>query len=154
MGSHSSTMCRRVMRLGAHESQEDDVAVEEPLEIRVDGQSIAILMRTPGHDLELTAGFLYTEGVLDGADDLVGLQHPTPLGEPSPNVVTARLAGGVPAHREALQNATRELYASSACGVCGKTAIDRVQLMAKAREPDWQLDEELISQLRDHVSIY
>ena len=147
MGSTNLTMQRRVMRPGAHKSEEDDVAVEEPLEIRVDDQTIAILMRTPGHDLELAAGFLYTEGVLDGADDLVGLHHPTPLGERSPNVVTARLAAGVPAHRDALRNATRELYANSACGVCGKVAIDRVQLMAKAREPDWHIDEQLVGQL-------
>jgi FdhD protein len=102
----------------------DPVAVEEPLEIRVEGRSIAVTLRTPGHDLELAAGFLFTEGVLDGADDLIAIAA---IG---PNAVDCRLAAGVEAHREALERATRELYATSACGICGKASLDRVNLLA------------------------
>ena len=54
---------------------EDEVAVEEPLELRVEGESLLVTMRTPGHDVELAAGLLYTEGVIDGADDLVAVAH-------------------------------------------------------------------------------
>ncbi|MEZ4319327.1 MAG: formate dehydrogenase accessory sulfurtransferase FdhD [Myxococcota bacterium] len=104
----------------------DAVAVEEPLEVRVEGRSVAVTMRTPGHDRELAAGFLLTEGVLDGADDLLALE---PIGTTG-NVVECRLAAGVDAHREALERATRELYATSSCGICGKASIDRIHILS------------------------
>ncbi|WP_371928661.1 formate dehydrogenase accessory sulfurtransferase FdhD, partial [Myxococcus vastator] len=56
-------------------AQEDDLAVEEPLEIRVSGESVATTMRTPGHDRELATGFLFAEGILQSVDDLGGLAH-------------------------------------------------------------------------------
>ena len=71
----------------------DELAVEEPLEIRVEQHSIAVTMRTPGHDRELAAGFLLTERIIEDADDLTGLGHL------SDNVVRATLAAGVDAHR-------------------------------------------------------
>jgi len=104
----------------------DHVAVEEPLEIRVEGRAVAITMRTPGDDLDLAAGFLYTEGVIDGPDDLVALRKVDVPGDVQGNTVDAVLAGGVEAHREALDRATRELYATSSCGICGKASIDRL----------------------------
>ncbi|MCB9673742.1 MAG: formate dehydrogenase accessory sulfurtransferase FdhD [Alphaproteobacteria bacterium] len=109
----------------------DAVAVEEPLEIRVHGRSVAVTMRTPGHDRELAAGFLLTEGIVDGPDDLAALE---PVGT-SGNVVDCVLSSGVDAHRDALERATRELYASSACGICGKTSIDRVRIVASCAVP-------------------
>lgn len=105
----------------------DVLAVEEPLEIRVEGRPLAITLRTPGHDLELAAGFLLTEGVIDGRDDLVALRHVDPPSDPRGNTVDAVLAGGVEAHRAALDRATRELYATSSCGLCGKASIDRLR---------------------------
>ena len=96
----------------------DQVAAEEPLEVRVEGRAAAITMRTPGHDLDLVAGFLLGEGVIDGIDDVRA------LAEVGPNVVDVRLAEGVPAARARL--ADRELYATSSCGVCGKASLDRL----------------------------
>jgi FdhD protein len=98
---------------------QDDVVVEEPLEIRVEGVPAAITMRTPGDDLDLAAGFLFTEGVIDGADDLAALAI---VGE---NTVDVRLAEGVPAARA--RSADRALYATSSCGICGKASIDRLR---------------------------
>jgi FdhD protein len=112
------------------------VAIEEPLEIRVEGQAVAVTMRTPGHDRELAAGFLLTEGVLEHADDLSALG---PIGA-SGNVVDVRLAAGVEAHRAALDRATRDLYATSSCGICGKASIDRVRIVARVPIPDLALD--------------
>ena len=99
------------------------------MEIQVEGVPMAVLMRTPGRDLDLAAGFLYTEGVIDGPDDLTALAH---VGAPGHdrNIVGVGLAGGVDAHRDAVDRATRELYATSSCGLCGKTAIDRLAVYA------------------------
>ncbi len=121
----SDTITRRtVQRWPSADASHDTVAVEEPLEIRIEGEPLAITMRTPGHDLELAAGFLFTEGVVDGADDLAA------MAEVALNTVDVVLAGGVAAHREALRRATREFYATSSCGMCGKASIDRIAVVA------------------------
>ena len=104
----------------------DQVAREEPLEIRIEGQSVAITMRTPGHDLELAAGFLLTEGVIDGPDDITAMAHIDSPANPQGNTVDTVLASGVPAARR--HAADRTLFASSSCGVCGKESIDRLLL--------------------------
>ncbi len=109
---------RRVSLRRAGRAHADQVVIEEPLELRVEGRSTAITMRTPGHDLDLAAGFLLGEGVIDGADDLRA------LAEVGTNVVDVRLAEGVPAARARL--ADREFYATSSCGVCGKASLDRL----------------------------
>lgn len=100
----------------------DVVAVEEPLELRVRGRSVAVLMRTPGHDRELTAGFLFTEGVLRRAEDLLDLLpcREQPDGQAG-NVVEAVLAPGVEVDFARL---TRHVFSSSSCGVCGTASLD------------------------------
>ena len=102
----------------------DHVAAEEPLEIRVEGRPLAVTMRTPGDDLDLAAGFLATEGVIDGPDDLTALAHVDDPLDPQGNTVDCVLAAGVPAARR--DRAQREFYASSSCGICGKATIDRI----------------------------
>ncbi|MCA9538794.1 MAG: formate dehydrogenase accessory sulfurtransferase FdhD [Myxococcales bacterium] len=119
----------RLLRDGV--DTEDLLAVEEPLEIRLDGRPLAVLMRTPGadpeEDLNLVAGFLATEGVIDGLDDLMALAHcPDPLRPDRSNVVLATLAPGVRAAADRFERARRDLYAASSCGLCGKASIDRV----------------------------
>ena len=81
----------------------DAVAREEPLEIRIEGRPVAITMRTPGHDLELAAGFLFTEGVIDGPDDLTAMAHVDDPATPEGNTVDTVLAAGVPAARRRLR---------------------------------------------------
>jgi len=108
--------------LGADEA--DVVAVEEPMELRVGDRSVAVLMRTPGHDRELAAGFLLTEGVIRSADDLLDIvlcreQDRGELG----NVVNVLLAPSVQVDFERL---TRHVFSSSSCGVCGKATLDAV----------------------------
>ena len=102
----------------------DELAVEEPLEVRVEGQSVAVTMRTPGHDLDLTTGFLLTEGVIDGIDDIRAMAHVDDPTAPKGNTVDTRLAAGIPPARA--RSADRAFYASSSCGLCGKATIDRV----------------------------
>lgn len=105
---------------------DDVIVVEEPLEIRVDDQPFVVTMRTPGADRELAAGFLYTEGIVDGRDDLTAVDH---LGGPGGhNTVSVRLAAGVQAHWAALKRAQREVVVTSACGLCGKSRLDQVEV--------------------------
>ena len=105
----------------------DFVAVEEPLEIRVDGDSFAVTMRTPGHDAELAAGFLFTEGVLRSRDDLRSVEQRRDLADYDPdNVVDVVLTDDAASRTDALEAAHRELTATSACGLCGKARIEAV----------------------------
>jgi FdhD protein len=136
---------RSVIRWPTSAPELDRLAVEEPLEIRVEDRPLAVTMRTPGDDLDLAAGFLLTEGVIEDLGDLVAL---APLaGDRSGNTVVARLAGGVEAHLEAVTRATREIYASSACGICGKTSLDRVRLTAPPLRERVEPDPEVIRAL-------
>jgi FdhD protein len=104
----------------------DTLAVEEPLEVRVDGTSVTVTMRTPGDDFDLALGNLITEGVLRDAGQVARLMHcldEDESGSPTYNVVDVSLAPGVVPD---LQRSARSSYQSSACGVCGKTSIDAI----------------------------
>ncbi len=106
----------------------DLVAVEDPLELRVEGRGVAVLMRTPGHDRELAAGFLFTENIIHHSDDIFEISEcqnppPAPEGQPSGNMVDILLRKGVNAN---LKQLTRHVFTSSSCGVCGKTTIESV----------------------------
>ncbi len=102
----------------------DAVVVEEPLELRVAGRSVAVVMRTPGHDRELAAGFLLTEGVIRRAEDVLDIVVCRDLPEgASGNVVDALLAPSVALDLDRL---TRHVFSSSSCGVCGKATLDSV----------------------------
>ena len=96
-----------------HDGTSDSVAVEEPLEIRVDGSPLAVTMRTPGHDEELALGFLYGEGLIDGPRN-AGLTE-----DFAANTVDVR----GPLAREPGE---RRFYTTSSCGVCGKGALEEV----------------------------
>jgi FdhD protein len=112
----------------------DALAVEEPLEIRLrthDGRTVSettvsVTMRTPGHDAELAAGFLYTEGVIAAAGDVAGV---TAAGD---NVAVVELRPGVAFDRDRLD---RHFYTTSSCGVCGKTSIRAVRVAQRHRLP-------------------
>ncbi|WP_454295191.1 formate dehydrogenase accessory sulfurtransferase FdhD [Salana multivorans] len=106
----------------------DTLAVEEPLEIRIEGRPLVVSMRTPGHDVELAAGFLYAEGIIRAADELRRAIHCGGAGtggsENTYNVLDVSLAptAAVPS----LEGPTRQFPATSSCGVCGKSSIEDV----------------------------
>lgn len=100
----------------------DEVADEEPLEIRVRGRSISVTMRTPGHDDELAAGFLLTEGLVSRREDVLQIQD-CDRNEYG-NVINVQLAPEVAVDFEHL---TRHVFASSSCGLCGKATIESVR---------------------------
>src|SRR4051812_36561818 len=115
---------RRWSEGGLHAEENDAVAVEEPMELRVADRSVAVLMRTPGHDRELAAGFLLTEGVIRSDEDVLDVvrcreQEGGDLG----NVVNVILA---PTLRVDFERLTRHVFSSSSCGVCGKATLDAV----------------------------
>jgi FdhD protein len=99
----------------------DLLAVEEPLEIRVQGEPLAVTMRTPGDDIDLAAGFLAAEGVISGPADVAGITMC------DPNVADVTLAEGVSLPAERLR---RNFVTTSACGVCGKDSIAAVRVRA------------------------
>lgn len=134
----------RVDASGVHQVS-DSVAREEPLEIRIEGRPVAITMRTPGHDLELAAGFLFTEGVIDGPDDLTALAHVDDPSAPEGNTVDTVLATGVPAARRGA--ADRVMFASSSCGVCGKATIDRLRQTAPPLSAPIDIDDHVLMSL-------
>ncbi len=134
---------------GGWTERHDQLATEEPLEVRLEGDPTAVLMRTPGHDLELVAGFLVTEGVVDGPDDLRALAHVDDPRDPQGNTVDVVLAEGVPAARR--DRARRELFASSSCGVCGKATLDQLLLRVPPIENRLEPDPHVLLALPDRL---
>jgi FdhD protein len=117
---------------------EDVLATEEPLEVRVEGRSIAVIMRTPGHDRELAAGFLLTEGVIKSAKDLFDITTcVAPAGAGKGNAVDVALAhpGAVD-----LERLTRHVFTSSSCGVCSQASIEAVMRRRKPLSDHFQID--------------
>jgi FdhD protein len=115
----------------------DRVAVEEPLEIRVGGEPLAVTMRTPGHDEELAVGFLHGEGLLAGP-----VAHVGPSADLAANVVEV---DAPLAHRPE----ARRFYTSSSCGVCGKGALDEVAVHADPAPPGPAVPRSLLAALPD-----
>src|SRR5205823_3098580 len=107
---------------------DDLVAVEAPLELRLDGRPLTVVMRTPGEDEELARGFLFTEGLIVALDDVQSMTRPARLsGDEVGNVLDLRLRPR--AERPRLE---RVFYASSSCGVCGKSSIASLAMRAPA----------------------
>jgi FdhD protein len=105
----------------------DRLATEEPMEIRVEEpgaeqRSVAVTMRTPGHDFELAVGFLLTEGLIFGRDDVRSVRYcAVPREEQHYNVVSVSVA-------RALEFEPRSFYATSSCGVCGKASLEAIDV--------------------------
>jgi len=108
----------------SREARFDLLAAEEPLEIRVGGRSLAVTMRTPGNDYELAAGFLVTEGLVSGADEIASITYCTGPEKQEYNVLDVVLAAGV---APPSATAARPFLTTSSCGLCGKASIDTVR---------------------------
>ena len=130
---------RRVttLRLPGHAEETDLVAVEEPLEIRIGGEPVAVTMRTPGHDEELALGFCISEGMAPLAarvpDDLAA------------NTVEVEADGFDP------ERLRRHFYTSSSCGVCGKGAIEAVQVSAPRVESSLEVAQDVVAALPERL---
>ena len=111
---------------GARARERDEIAIEEPFEIRVDGAPVAVTMRTPGEDDELAAGFLAGEALITGPDDI---DYAGPTDDLAANVVDVRTTSGL--RRDPAGE--RSFHLTSSCGVCGKAALEHVRLHAPVR---------------------
>lgn len=130
------------LRAGAWSSEDDVLAAEEPLEIRLlwqeDGaivrKAIAVTMRTPGDDFELATGFLYGEGIIGGQQDVVDVSYCTDEDEEQRlNIVNVTLRSGLTFDVSKLE---RNFYTTSSCGVCGKAALDSLEVQGCAVLPN------------------
>jgi FdhD protein len=135
MTDESARMLARI----EHDGSVDQVAVEEPLEIRVDGAPIAVTMRTPGHDEELALGFLHGEGLIDGP------RAAGPSADLAANVV--EVAG--PLLRDP---GARRFYTTSSCGVCGKGALEEVSVQAPELRPGPTVGRDLLADLPERLA--
>jgi FdhD protein len=127
------TSRRRVTHLTAEKAitRPETLVVEEPLEIRIDGAAVTVTMRTPGADIELAQGFLLTEGVIFGRDDIHSIRYCAGRdddGANTYNVLDVTLAPGV---AKPDLDVTRNFYTTSSCGVCGKASLDAVRLISR-----------------------
>ena len=132
--------------------REDQLATEEPLEIRIGSRRVAVTMRTPGADFELAVGWLLSEGLLGGHDDVRAVRYCTDVElEPDErfNVVTVDLTD--PAADDG-QSGTRPFLVSSACGVCGRETLDDLHLRGYHRAPvATRLDPALLASLPERL---
>ncbi|MEU6687113.1 formate dehydrogenase accessory sulfurtransferase FdhD [Streptomyces sp. NPDC046832] len=147
---------RKVLRIrdGVVSSRPDTLVAEEPMEIRLNGKPLAITMRTPGDDFALAAGFLVSEGVLAGRQDLQNIVYcagATAEGANTYNVVDVKTAPGVVIPDITLE---RNVYTTSSCGLCGKASLDAVRTTARwpvADTPPVQVSPELLASLPDRL---
>jgi FdhD protein len=129
----SKTKARvRVFEGGESRMRSDSLATEEPMEIRLVAggvkKTVAVTMRTPGADFELAAGFLYGEGIVSSAEDVVKISYCVDRdvdAEQRYNIVNVELRGG---RDYDLRSLERHFYTTSACGVCGKESLDQLEL--------------------------
>ncbi|GHH01219.1 formate dehydrogenase accessory sulfurtransferase FdhD [Comamonas sp. JC664] len=132
--------------------QDDDIAVEEPLEIRVSGDPVATTMRTPGHDRELATGFLFAEGILPSVDDLGGLAHCGRPGEEGwGNVIEVTPAAGAILDVERVRSARRGTLTTSACGVCGRRNVEDLLALCPPLPPGPVLSPDAVARATEHL---
>jgi FdhD protein len=139
----------------------DEVAVEEPLEIRISGETLAITMRTPGNDRELVLGFLLAEGIIASAKDVASIVHcGRTTDEGRENTIDVTLTPGVkpPIDAETGMLARRGTLVTSACGVCGRQSIDdllaRVSPLSTDERVEARVVTQAVSALRERQPVF
>jgi len=132
------------------EDRTDEVVCEEPLEIQLGPVSLAVVMRTPGHDEELALGFLVTERVVASPQDVYSIRHCTVAASPEAqdNIIRATLAPHVRIDLSALR---RNLYASSSCGICGKATIENAMAAAPPLDDAAVFDAAAVAAMPDRL---
>ncbi len=133
---------------GKLRTKSDYLAAEEPLEIRIGDQPLSVTMRTPGHDQELAAGFLFTEGLVREREDILAMDAvASEDGTNRDNVLAARVA----AHAQPdMEKVRRHFFAASSCGICGKATIDAVRSRTLAApDPEFRLNARVLVGLPD-----
>jgi FdhD protein len=130
----------------------DCAAAEEPLEVRLHGRSFAVVMRTPGADRELAAGFLFSERVLTSADELGTIEYCTdPAADHPENIVNVTLTGGTPATIEHMLAERRQVTTNSSCGLCGRLTIESLRTGGRPLDASWTVGRSVVSGFPDRL---
>ena len=145
--SAESVQTVEVLRSGDAQPTPDRVAVERPLEVRLNGHPFSVIMRTPGADRDLALGFLFTEGVLRRRDDVARVEEGESAG--FVNVVFAR--GRSEAVAAAL-DARRPVTLNASCGLCGRRSLESLALDAPPRAAEWSVTPDTLSALPSQLS--
>jgi FdhD protein len=131
MGRVTTRRNARHLAGGGAADRSETLAVEEPLEIRLNGSALTVTMRTPGSDVELAQGFLLTEGVIARREDIATIRYCPGAdvdGVNSYNVLDVTLSPGVPMPEV---DVTRNFYTTSSCGICGKASLEAVRSVSR-----------------------
>ena len=140
------------VRGAARTADADRAATEEPLEVRLHGHSFAVIMRTPGADRELAAGFLLAERVIAGADDLGTIAHCSdPAAGHRENIVDVTLANGSAASIDRLLAGRRQVTTNSSCGMCGRRTIESLATDVAPVNAAWRVSSATIAALPDQL---
>ncbi len=136
----------------------DLAAVEEPLEVRLHGKPFAVIMRTPGDDRALAAGFLLSEGIVQSADDIGAVEHCRHPDRPDGhNVVTVYLIASAAASLDKRLEERRNILTNSSCGLCGRVTIESLRVRVDPLPVSWSMAKEVAAALpgrlreRQHV---
>jgi len=152
-----------VSRRGQAGSERDHVAVEEPMEVRVNGASFAVIMRTPGADRDLAAGFLLAEDVIRGADEIGAIEYCRASASSVPsaarevtdegrdNTLNVTVTGAAVDRLGARLGERRQVMMTASCGLCGRRTIESLQSHATAVRGDWTVSAEVIALLPDRL---
>jgi FdhD protein len=137
----------RVLHVSADgaSSRPDVAAAEEPMEVRIDDEPFAVIMRTPGNDRELAAGFLHAERVILSPADIDSLERDAS----SRNVMNVRIAPQRTRDLASRSDAKRRVVTNSSCGLCGRVTIDSLRVEAPEIVSDWKISRDVICGLTD-----
>jgi FdhD protein len=140
------------VRAGVRTGDRDRAATEEPLEVRLHDRPFAVIMRTPGADRELAAGFLLAEGVLKSADDLGTIEHCTdPTAEHPENIINVRLVNGSAESLDTFLAERRNVTTNSSCGMCGRLTIDSLRTSLPALVVPWTVPSSTVIEIPDRL---
>jgi len=140
------------VRAGVRTDDRDRAATEEPLEVRLHDRPFAVIMRTPGADRELAAGFLLAEGVLKNADDLGTIEYCTdPAADHPENIINATLVNGAADALDTFLAGRRNVTTNSSCGMCGRLTIDSLKTDLPALVIPWTVPSSIVVGLPDRL---
>lgn len=136
----------------ADRPQYDQVAVEEPMEVRVNGASFAVIMRTPGADRDLAAGFLLAEDVIRSADEIGAIEYCRDRdAEGRDNIINVTVTGGAVARFAARFDERRQVAMTSSCGLCGRRTVESLQARVAGVGGDWTVSAGVIQVLPERL---
>jgi len=141
-----------VTRRGTAAPQQDHVAVEEPMEVRINGASFAVIMRTPGADRDLAAGFLLAEDVIRSAGEIGAIEYCEDAeAEARHNTINVTVTGDAIARLAARLAEHRQVVMTASCGLCGRRTIESLHARVASVGGDWTVSADVIQSLPDRL---